>query len=444
MPGGRRPDVVRRGPVVDGGQHPRVPGVTGVLALPRAVQRRLLVPVVQPHRGRLVAPAVVGSVGVVPTVQVGVQTGPRVATGGAQRGRRRTVVRSGRLRAQPVQEARQVRTGCRVRVQGGDDDRAQRLGEVGVAVEGVLTPADAVHHRHRRPAPERGRAGRGVGDGGRPRVHVGGRGRLVAVQDLGREVARGAQQPAGVGQLRVVGDAGQAEVDQDRGAALHQHVGRLHVAVQHAGAVHAGQPLGQAAGEPGQVTTGHLAVLQHVVVQRQAGHVAGRDVRHLGPRVGVDDLGDPAAADPAERGDLAGQARPGLLVAHHVGAQHLQRDPVLPGAAGQVHHAHPALADLDDQLVVTDAGPHRWRGSGRGHATRISAADPGGAQRRGRVAGRRPADVTSPRRAGRGAACLPPCGRRTRAAPPPRSSRPRARTRRGPARPSRTVRSRPG
>ena len=131
------------------------------------------------------------------------------------------------------------------------------------------------------------------------RVHVGGGAGVVAVQDLGREVARRAEQPAGVGELGVVGDPGQAEVDEDRGAALHQHVGRLDVAVQDAGVVHRGEALGQAAGEPGEVGPGDRALLEHVVVQREAGHVAGGDVRDVGPGVGVDDLGDPAAADPA-------------------------------------------------------------------------------------------------------------------------------------------------
>ena len=70
--------------------------------------------------------------------------------------------------------------------------------------------------------------------------------------------------------LGVVGDPGEPEVDQDRGAPLEEHVGRLHVAVQDPDRVHAGDPLGQAAGEPVEVGPGDRALLRHVVVQAQA------------------------------------------------------------------------------------------------------------------------------------------------------------------------------
>ena len=55
------------------------------------------------------------------------------------------------------------------------------------------------------------------------------------------------------------------------------------------------------------------AVGLHRVVQRGAGHVAGGDVGDRTPRVGVHDLGDVAAADATQRGDLARQAVPLLL-----------------------------------------------------------------------------------------------------------------------------------
>ena len=83
-------------------------------------------------------------------------------------------------------------------------------------VEVVLAAADPVHDRHRRAAAERRPAGAGVRDRRGPGVHVGGGGRVVAVQDLRGEVAGRAEQPAGVGEPRVVGDPGQPEVDEDR------------------------------------------------------------------------------------------------------------------------------------------------------------------------------------------------------------------------------------
>ena len=100
------------------------------------------------------------------------------------------------------------------------------------------------------PRPKGGRPVGGEHHGGGPRVHVGGGGGVVAVEDLRGEVARGAEQPAGRGEPRVLGQPGEPEVDEDRRAALEQHVGRLDVAVQHADGVHRDHRLGEAGGEP--------------------------------------------------------------------------------------------------------------------------------------------------------------------------------------------------
>ena len=128
---------------------------------------------------------------------------------------------------------------------------AQRLLDAG---EVVLAAADPVHDRHRRALAVRRTPGRRERPRSRPR-RARRRRRLgvVAVQDLRGEVAGRAEQPAGLGEPRVLGDPGQAEVDEDRRAALHQHVGRLDVAVQHADRVHRLQRLGQAVGEVQQV-----------------------------------------------------------------------------------------------------------------------------------------------------------------------------------------------
>ena len=64
---------------------------------------------------------------------------------------------------------------------------AQRVGQAG---EVVLTATDPVHDRHRGPAAEGRASGAGEGDRRGPRVHVGGRRRVVAVQDLGRAGSR--------------------------------------------------------------------------------------------------------------------------------------------------------------------------------------------------------------------------------------------------------------
>ena len=189
-------------------------------------------------------------------------------------------------------------------------------------------------------------------------MHIGSRGGDLAVEDLRREVARRPEQPAGVGQFGIVGDAGEAEVDQNRRTTLHQHVGRLDVAVEYADRVDAREALGQAAGEPQQVAALDRAFLRHVVVKGQSRDVTRGDVRDLRPRIRHDDLGHPLAGDPAQRADLAREPMPGLVVANDVGSQHLQRNAgaglVVPS---QMDDAHAALADLGEQRVVANDLP---------------------------------------------------------------------------------------
>ncbi len=232
-----------------------------------------------------------------------------------QRDRQREVV-AGRG-AQGGQHRRSLGTVARVRREAGLHERQQRGGH---RRQVVLAAPDAVHDRHRGAGAERRPPGRGEDHGGGPRVHVGGRRGVVAVEDLGGEVARRAEQPARVGQPRVLGEPGQPEVDEHRGPALEQHVRRLDVAVQHADPVHGDDRLGQAGREVRQVGAGDRPLLADVLVQRQPGDVAGRDVRRLAPGVGVEDLGDPGAGDPAQRRDLPGQPRPGLVVTDDVRA----------------------------------------------------------------------------------------------------------------------------
>ena len=95
----------------------------------------------------------------------------------------------------------------------------------------------------------------------------------------------------------------------------------------------------------------------------------------VGPRVGVDDLGDPAAADPGQRADLAGQPGAGLVVADDVRAQHLERHPVAAGRAREVDDAHAALADAREQRVVAHPEPGRAAraaGAGSGAAAVVT------------------------------------------------------------------------
>ena len=274
---------------------------------------------------------------------------------------------SSRERAQPGEQLVEGRPVARLRVEGSGHHVAQVRRQPG---EIELAAADPVHDRHRGPAAEGRMTEAGVGDRGRPGVHVGGGRGVLAVQDLGSEVAGRAEQPAGVGELGVVGDPGQAEVDEDRGPTLHQHVGGLHVAVQDADRVHRQDSLGEARGQPVEIGSGHRTLVDDLVVQRQPGHVAGGDVRDRRPRVGVDDLGHPATVHPAQRADLAGQSVPGLVVTDDVRTQHLERDPVAVLATGEVNDAHPALAQLAEERVAADRGS---LGGLRCHAARLPA-----------------------------------------------------------------------
>ena len=322
------------------------------------------------------------------------RSGPVVVGGTEQRHRRcervRLLVVGGRSRtrdgsrredrrgpggpgAEPGQDRLQARAPLRLGVERGDHDAVQGPVQPG---EVVLAAAYAIHDRHRRPPAERRATGGGEGDGRRPGVHVGGRRGVLAVQDLRGQVAGGAEQPAGVGQPGIVGDARQAEVDEDRRAALHQDVGGLDVAVQDADPVHRGEALGEAGGEPQQVVVRDHALVRDVVVQREPRDVAGRDVRHRRPGVRIDDLGHPPAPDPRQRAHLAGQPTARLVVAHDVLAQHLERDPVATGTAREVDDAHPALADLGQQRVVAHAGGLLRLARLVRHAARLPAPRP--------------------------------------------------------------------
>ena len=166
---------------------------------------------------------------------------------------RRRHRRCGWLRAewpQPREQLVEGRPGQRVGIERGVEDGGERSLDAGQV---VLAAAGPVHDRHRRSAPVRRTPGRAVRHRCGPGVDVRRSRRVVAVQDLGREITGRAEQPAGLGEPRVVGDAGEAEVDEDRRTALHQHVRRLDVAVEHVGLVDRGDALGEAAGEPVQV-----------------------------------------------------------------------------------------------------------------------------------------------------------------------------------------------
>ena len=105
------------------------------------------------------------------------------------------------------------------------------------------------------------------------------------------------------------------------------------------------QRLGEAAAKAARSAPAIGPSSAHVVVQREPGHVAGGDVRHRAPRVGVDDLGDPRLR--IRRSELTSRASRARASSSPTmcGRSTLSATRVPSGACGQVDDAHAALAD---------------------------------------------------------------------------------------------------
>ena len=196
------------------------------------------------------------------------------------------------------------------------------------------------------PATERLAPGRRVRHRGTPGVHVGRAACRTALDHLRRQVAGRAHHEAGLGQPGRVGHVRDAEVDDHRVPAVEHDVARLEVAVHHAGRVDGGQRLGKPLGQAVERRAAQRSHLAHHLLQRPAGDVPGDDVGRAAGHVGVDHLGDEPVPDPAHGLHLAGQALPGVRVAGHGRAEHLDRDPAPVRVRAKVDNAHTALADL--------------------------------------------------------------------------------------------------
>ena len=114
----------------------------------------------------------------------------------------------------------------------------------------------------------------------------------------GGQVARGAEQPARVGQLGIVRDAGEPEVDEDRGSdppsarstASRRGAGPPPSALE-------ATPSASPGGEPDQGRPRAIGPSSWTwSCSEKTGYVAGGDVRHRRPGVGVDDLGHPGGS----------------------------------------------------------------------------------------------------------------------------------------------------
>ena len=131
------------------------------------------------------------------------------------------------------------------------------------------------------------------------RVHVGRLGDLGVPDDLGGEVAGGADEHAGLGQPGGVDQVRDAEVDDQRVTVDDHHIGRLEVTVDDVGGVDRHQRGAHALGQPDHLVGGERAVLQDGLLQRAPRGEPGHDVGLLGRQLGVEHLRDVRAAHAA-------------------------------------------------------------------------------------------------------------------------------------------------
>ena len=171
-----------------------------------------------------------------------------------------------------------VATECR-----GDRLGAGEDGQLDLRLEGLGDRAGA--------GAEGRLARRGVGQRRGPRPVVGAHARLLAVDDLGRHVSRGAGDQA-VAREAVVGLAvRQPKVDQDRAVGPHHDVRRRHVTVNDARVVGRRERRRRTGGEVREVRLAHRPVVLHVVPQALAGDVLEDHERFVGVEFGVQDRG---------------------------------------------------------------------------------------------------------------------------------------------------------
>jgi hypothetical protein len=158
---------------------------------------------------------------------------------------------------------------------------------------------------------------------------------------------------------------GDAEVDHDRAILGKHHVARLQVAVHHARRVDRGQCLRRPVGEPAQARAGQRAAVAHHLFQRGPGHEPRHDIGKLTGHVGVEDLGDVRAADPAHGLDLAAQAAAGVGALGAQRLEHLDRHQTAFWITGEVNHPHAAFPEAVQKAIRAESTRQSFRGRHR-------------------------------------------------------------------------------
>lgn len=168
-------------------------------------------------------------------------------------------------------------------------------------------------------------------------VDVDGGGLRAALGGLRGHVGRGADELVGAGEPRRVGEAGDAEVGEERvqlaAGLAEQHVGRLEVAVDDAVGVAGGERVGDLRGQQAGGDRGERSVLPQVAVEVGAVDQVHDEGEQVALHDEVADPDDVRVGEAEQDGTLAQEAHHDVRVARQLLLEDLDGDG-LPGAAG--------------------------------------------------------------------------------------------------------------
>jgi hypothetical protein len=231
-----------------------------------------------------------------------------------------------------------------------------------------VVPEDRVERLDRALAPEGPLAGEHLVEDGSEREDVGAGVHRLAAHLLGGHVAHRAHDPAGLGRERHRGHflpflghrvlPGEAEVEHlDLPRAEQEHVLGLQVAVDDALLVRRGQPARDLEGDLDGLAGRQRAVLQ-ALAQRLALQQLHRRVHRALLAAEIVDREDVGVRERSDGLRLPLEAPERVRVLGEIPREDLDRDlPVEPRVPRAEDDAHPALAELGEDLVGSEPGP---------------------------------------------------------------------------------------
>ena len=188
---------------------------------------------------------------------------------------------------------------------------------------------------------------------------------LVAVEHLRRDEAGGAGDLTGLRQTDVVGDLGDAEVDENRALRAEHDVGRFEIAVDDTGGVDRRQRVDQPVGQVRQIARVGGQVVGALVVDLvlKGGPVdeLGDDEGDAGPvgaitGLDIEDAGDAGIPDARQDRGLPVQTAPRHGIRGDLRVKDLHGDVVARAIGDLPDHAHTAGPQPPDQPVSPDLG----------------------------------------------------------------------------------------